>query len=126
MAGIKSPNPIDDWELSPKLKIDPKLIVQHDSDQLGRVFVALALAYNDLKGMVLFERYLIAVGRPDLSDWTAHAGQWRGVMVQIHRTIAGILYEMMVVILDNCGTSGISIGTPPVRGSVMETSPSRY
>ncbi len=100
-AGIRARDHAAPWELSPKREIDTGLILQHDADQLGRFFVALSLAYNDLKGMVLFERYLLAKGRPAANDWSPYAGQWRGTHVQIHRFVAGILHEVMVLIAKN-------------------------
>ena len=63
--------------------------------------LALALAYNDLKGMALFEQYITAMGRPSIEDWSVCAGQWRGVAVQIHRWLAGVLHEVMVVLHNN-------------------------
>jgi hypothetical protein len=41
------------------------------------------------------------MGRPGPDDWSEDAGQWRGVAVQIHRWIAGVLHEVMVVIQKN-------------------------
>ncbi len=96
-----SPNELRPWELSEKVDVDPRTLVHHDSDQLGKVFLAFALAFNDMKGMLLFEQYLIAMGRPAKTDWSANAGQWRGAMTQIHRWLAGVLHEVMVVIKKN-------------------------
>lgn len=87
------------WQLSPKLAVDAQLLVRNDSDQVGQLFLALALAVNDLKGLVLFERYLLAVGRPGPDDWAEDAAQWRGLAVQIHRWAAGVLHEVMVLLL---------------------------
>lgn len=95
------PNELQPWHLSEKFDVDPRALVQHDSDQLGKVFLAFALAFNDMKGMVLFEQYLIAMGRPATTDWSAHAGQWRGAMSQMHRWLAGVLHEVIVVIQKN-------------------------
>lgn len=89
------------WALAPKTEIDPSKVIAHDSDQLGKVMVAFALAYNDLKGMVLFEKYLLDEGRPQPGDFSERAGQWRGCAVQIHRWVAGVIHELMVVIADN-------------------------
>ncbi len=89
------------WELSEKLDVDPRALVKHDSDQLGKMFLAFALAYNDLKGIVLFDIYLQAMGRPESGDWSARAGQWRGAVTQVHRWIAGVLHELMVAMQNN-------------------------
>src|SRR5262245_15231819 len=89
------------WELAPKVEVPAIKLVHHESDQMGRFMVALSLAFNDLKGMVLFEQYLLSIGRPGPDDWSANAGQWRGAAGQIHRWIAGILYEVMKLIAKN-------------------------
>lgn len=99
------------WNVAPKRDVSPQLLVRHASDELGRFFLALALAFNDLKGLVLLDQYLSAVGRPDPTDWTSHAGQWRGVAVQMHRWIGGVIHEVMVLIKNNRRT---------VRGKEMQ------
>lgn len=95
------PAELKPWELSEKIDADPRALVQHDSDQLGKLFLALAVAYNDLKGLVLFDIYLQAMGRPESGDWSTTAGQWRGAVTQVHRWIAGVLHELMVAIQNN-------------------------
>jgi hypothetical protein len=52
------------WELGPKANIEANRLVRDDSDSLGRVMLALALAFNDLKGMVMFEAISACDGAP--------------------------------------------------------------
>ena len=95
---VPDPKHAADWELAPKLDVAAHVLVKDDSDQVGHLFLGLALAFNDLKGLVLFERHLLALGRPGGADWGENAGQWRGIAVQIYRWIAGVLHEVMVLI----------------------------
>ncbi len=49
----------------------------------------------------MFDSYLQAVGRPATDDWSPSAGQWRGAVTQVHRWIAGVLHELMIVVQKN-------------------------
>lgn len=68
------------------------------NDRIGQFFLGLAIAFNDLKGLVMFEQYLAAMGRPTTTDYSPYFGQWHGTNVQIQRWIIGVLHEIMNVI----------------------------
>lgn len=89
------------WNMAPKSEVPAHFLLRNASDDLGRLFLGLALAFNDLKGMALLDQYLLAMRRPEPSDWSARAGQWRGVAVQLHRWIGGVIHEVMVLIQKN-------------------------
>jgi hypothetical protein len=77
------------WSLAPLEHAQQKLLLAGPDDYTGRFFLALALAYNDLKGATLFEQYLLGYGGPAPDDLSEHRGQWIGMMVQLKRWIAG-------------------------------------
>ncbi len=93
-----TPKPPQEWQLAAKRQIVATRLVRDRKDNVGRFLLGLSLAYNDLKGLVMFEQYLVAMGRPKPDDFSPYAGQWRGVTVQIQRWIAGVLHEIMNVI----------------------------
>lgn len=86
------------WKLDPIEHADPHALLSGPDDAVGRFFLALAVAYNDLKGAVLFEQYLLGYGRPAPGDFSEHGGQWRGTMTHLHRWIGGCLYELMILL----------------------------
>lgn len=86
------------WQLAAKREAVPNTIVRNRNDLIGHFFLALSLAFNDLKGLIMFEQYLAAMGRPPPGDFSPHAGQWYGTTVQTQRWIAGVLHEIMNVI----------------------------
>jgi len=86
------------WELAAKSSVPSDTLVRHRHDLTGRFFLGLALGFNDLKGLTLFEQYLEAMGRPSAGDYSPYFGQWHGTNVQIHRWIVGVLHELMLVI----------------------------
>lgn len=76
-----SPRPPPQWELAAKQELPATSLVRDQHDHVGAFFLALALAFNDLKGLIMFELYLNSMGKPDTGDYSPHAGQWGGVMV---------------------------------------------
>ncbi len=76
------------------------------------------VAFNDLKGMLLFNQYLGAFEHPKQGEVSAHAGQWRGIHLQIHRFVAGLLHEAFRVIDDEL----TAIGDAEVKGLLASPS----
>jgi hypothetical protein len=101
LPGERRPMAPDAWELAEKIEVPAQLLVRNASDQFGRVFLAFALAFNDLKGVVLLEKYVLAFERPVPGETTPYAGQWYGLKTQVHRTVASIVHEVMEVIRAN-------------------------
>ncbi len=83
------------WPLAPCRSYAPKQIVGGPDDEEGRFFLALAVAYNDLKGLVMFDGYVNEYSRPASDDTTGPAAQWHGIKVQIQRWLAGVIYEVV-------------------------------
>jgi|GEM_PF-1540961 len=92
------PERIDDWSLARRVEVASEALLRDEKDELGCFFLVLAAVFNDIKGMVLFEQYLNAKGRPLPHVVSEYAGQWRGNHIQIHRWLAGVLFELMIVI----------------------------
>jgi hypothetical protein len=85
------------WPLAQKQSFDATNAIR-DNDAVGRFFLVLAVAYNDLKGVLLLERHILQYGRPPRHDFTERAGEWRGVATQVHRLLAGIMHEVLEAI----------------------------
>src|SRR5687768_17557897 len=86
------------FELADLQGIDPLKLIRGEADAVGKFFLALAVAYNDLKGLLVLEGVLLDRGRPPEGEVSTESGQWHGIMSQAHRWIAGILHELMVLI----------------------------
>jgi hypothetical protein len=76
---------------------DPRLLVRERSDDWGKLFLALALVYNDLKFFAT-SLWWLDERKPDLTVVDELAGEYRGIALQGHRFIAGVLNELMVLI----------------------------
>lgn len=106
MTSTSTPGALRDWELGDLREITPSLVVRDEDDDVGRFILRLAVAFNDLKGMILFDQYRLAFTRPEPNEVTAHAGQWAGLITQIHRFLAGILNEALMAIHDELPAIG--------------------
>lgn len=104
------------WRLAPKIEVPAKVLLRDENDHLGRFFLGLAAVFNDIKGLVLFEQYLLAMDRPARGEWSARAGQWRGLHIQIHRWLAGVLYELMEYVAHKRNKGAVN--DPTFRGLV--------
>jgi hypothetical protein len=95
------PDPISNlepWQIAELHQIDAHRLITGPEDAAGRLFLSLAVAFNDLKGLVMFGQYLARYPRRPSDEISAYAGQWRGINLQIVRWIAGVLEETMKVI----------------------------
>jgi hypothetical protein len=75
--------------------IDPeKLIDKNNTQDIDTFFLVLGLIFNDLKGLVLFDRTIIETyERPEVNEATAHAGEHAGIRYQIIRLLIGLVSE---------------------------------
>src|SRR5688572_14892744 len=74
---------------------DPeKLVGRAGENRLQSFLLALALVYNDLKGLQLMHEELQAI-RPPKTEFSEAAGQWAGVEQQIHRYLIGLIHEFL-------------------------------
>ena len=75
------------FDLAPLTKLDPDLVLpRNGDDRLPSFMLALALVFNDLKGLALFGQWLTHSKPPD-GEISGHSGQWRGLDLQIHRLL---------------------------------------
>jgi hypothetical protein len=93
-----TPRSLAAWELGDLSEISPSLIVRDEHDLVGRLILRLAVAFNDLKGMILLDQYRLAFAGTAANEISAHAGQSAGLLIQVHRFIGGIVNEALKVI----------------------------
>ena len=63
-------------------------------DKIEDFFITLGLFFNDLKGLILFENLLVDnFEKPSEEEATSHAGNYGGVLAQIHRLFASAIHE---------------------------------
>jgi hypothetical protein len=98
MTAVCVPKQLSNWELGDLLQIDPSRVVRDAQDQVGRLILRLALAFNDLKGMIMLDQYRLAFTPSKPEDVTPQSGQVGGLAVQVHRYIGGILNEALKVV----------------------------
>lgn len=93
-----------DFELlSPLIKLNPNLFSSSDKEKLklNKFILALALIFNDLKGLLwVMER--LKEGKPPLTEsLTPYRGQWSGFNNQYIRLIVSLLWELLTTIDKN-------------------------
>lgn len=83
--------------------INPKLLVSGDKeDKIEDFFITLGLVFNDLKGLSLFEKLLVDnFEKPRRNETTSHAGNYGGVLAQIHRLFASVIHEFFEFLNEN-------------------------
>lgn len=84
--------------------IDSKLLVKEDKkeDKVEDFFITLGIFFNDLKGYILFIKLLEdRYEKPEKDEVTVHAGNFGGVMAQIHKLVASTIYEFFQFLKEN-------------------------
>jgi len=86
------------FDLAPLTRLDPALIVPvKGDDRFAGFMLALALVFNDLKGVALFGQWL-KPSRPSQPEISQHTGQWRGLDLQLHRLAVSLIRELLTLI----------------------------
>lgn len=83
-------------------KIDPNFLIhEKDQDELGGFFIVLSLIFNDIKGVLLFEKMLTDNYDKPMDEIDDHAGNYGGVLIQPRRLMASIISEFFVFLKVN-------------------------
>ena len=86
-------------------RADPsKIITKTNIDATECFFLVLAEIFNDLKGLVFFEKMLNERYRiPDktIEEISGHAGEFNGFRIQIHKMTVGLLNEFLNFLSEN-------------------------
>jgi hypothetical protein len=86
-----------EYELAPLRRFDPKKVVpEAGNDPLATFLLALAVVYDDLKGLYLLRSSHLKSKPPD-KEISANAGQWRGMDIQLERYVIALVHELMVL-----------------------------
>jgi len=81
-------------------RLDPKIFVKSEDDQLGSFMLALAVVYNDIKSLVWFDQLLLD-HEPNKSTPIEKDGQWHGLQEILTKYILGVLHELFKLIKEN-------------------------
>lgn len=83
--------------------IDPRKIVdENEKDNIGSFFLGLGVIFNDLKGLIWFNKMLNDnYETPSIDETTSHAGNYAGIAMQIQKLMAGIINEFFIFIEKN-------------------------
>ncbi len=102
-----NPNPAamkDLKEFSGKLeKIDPGLLIDKDKkDDIKSFFLVLGLIYNDIKGLIFFQKFIKDNYRkPDIDEVSVHMGEYSGLIIQINKLLIATVGEFFIFIEKN-------------------------
>ncbi|HEX2875256.1 MAG TPA: hypothetical protein VHP33_28590, partial [Polyangiaceae bacterium] len=86
---------LPEFELAPLQSIDPARVVSRsDATRFEMFMLALALFYNDWKGLAWFKSAILKP-QPPPTEITAYGGQVAGLSIQFSRLQIGALHEFM-------------------------------
>lgn len=84
-------------EISPKLLVDEK-----KKTDIQSFFLILGLIFNDLKGLVFFQKFIEDNYRkPDINEISAHAGEYNGLIAQADKLLIATVGEFFKFIEEN-------------------------
>jgi len=75
--------------------IDPsRLMKEQEEDKFANFFLVLGHIFNDLKGLLLFERLITEhYEKPEAEEVSVHSGEVGGIFMQIQKMIASTIHE---------------------------------
>ncbi len=85
-------------------KIPPSCLFKEgdDSDKIADFFLTLAVVFNDLKGLITFDKLIREKYRqPQTFECSMHAGEYGGRILQIQKNIIGLIHEFLHFLRDN-------------------------
>ncbi len=87
------------FPLAPLRRFDPNGIVGDvERNDLQAFILALAAAFNDLKGLIIWQGMLHEWKSPKAAAITGHNGQYTGLEIQTTRLVLAQLHELLVLI----------------------------
>ncbi len=83
--------------------INPNLLItENKHNKTESFFLGLGVVFNDLKGLILFEKMLIDnYEKPKNCEVSVNAGNYYGIIVQIDKLIASIINEFFIFLKKN-------------------------
>jgi len=83
--------------------IEPyRLLKEGLNDHLDNFFLVLAVIYNDLKGIILFEKLITDGYRlPPIDEVSVHAGEYGGIFTQTRKILSGNIREFLGFLKEN-------------------------
>jgi hypothetical protein len=79
-----------------------RLINIKKQDDVQNFFLTLSVIFNDLKGLIIFQRSIEENYRlPDPDEVSAHAGECAGIIVQVHKLIVATVNEFFLFLKEN-------------------------
>jgi hypothetical protein len=79
-----------------------KLISKDQKDDFKSFFLILSLIYNDLKGIIFFQKTIEDNYRkPNIDEDTSHAAEYSGIIVQTNRILITLIVEFISFIEEN-------------------------
>ena len=84
-------------------KIEPKKILDKDKqDDLEGFFLVLGMAFNDIKGILLFSSLLKENYRQlEPGEVSVHSGEYGGLKLQINKMMISLISEFLIFIRNN-------------------------
>lgn len=73
-----------------------RIFNEKEKDDLANFFLVLAVIFNDIKGLLLFQESIVDKYRkPENGEKSVHAGEFWGLHIQLTRLLLGTLHEVL-------------------------------
>jgi hypothetical protein len=92
---------LPDFDCAELQDFDPGELVSEDPDDFDRLMLALALAFNDLKGLLVVSWWMKPHRPKDPYTPTPYGGQWAGMALQLNRLVASVAHEVVKLLREH-------------------------
>lgn len=111
----------DPRALAPLTKHDPsKIVPKHGRDDLAEFCLTLAVVFNDLKGLLVWEKRISELAPSDVPLVSPKSGEFYGLRIQFHRLLAAQFHELLKLIK----AFEDVVGAQPLRNILKKAPPS--
>ncbi len=97
---------MEEFKNSKLRKLKPEGLISDSPSTSGQeldlFFLSLAMVFNDLKGLVYFDKWRERYYRkPQPTEYSEHAGEFAGLKIQTLKYTIGLLHESLLLISEN-------------------------
>ncbi|MBK8170722.1 MAG: hypothetical protein IPK60_10335 [Sandaracinaceae bacterium] len=98
---MRQNEPLPDFDCAEIQQFDPRALMSEPPSDMDLLMLGLALAFNDLKGLLIVSWWMKPHTPKNATSPTAYLGQFSGMQIQLQRLVAGIAHEILVLLREH-------------------------